>query len=361
MRNLAFLTICLLTACGGSTNKTNTVLLNTHDSSESNTSPELVEYDKPTVSEHWQLVWSDEFEGSVINADKWSFEQNCAGGGNNEQQCYTNRENNAFIESGFLVIQALREDFTGPADFDDSPYYDPNITKTQPFTSARLRTRFKGDWRYGRIEISAKLPYGQGTWPAIWMLPTHWLYGNWAASGEIDIMEAVNLKAASDATGQLTATPENRVHGTLHYGESWPENVYSGTSYTMPDNLNPADDFHLYAIEWQQGEIRWYVDGAHYATQQDSGWFTKYLDEHGTQVTGEGAAPFDQHFHLLINFAVGGNWPSEVNETGIDESVFPQRFEVDYVRVYQCTLDLDTGNGCEAIGKDAKLISGHTP
>ncbi len=148
---------------------------------------------------------------------KWGFEYNCAGGGNNEQQCYTKRLDNTFIENGVLVIQALREDYTGPAEFYDSPSYDTNVTKNQPYTSARLRTKNKGDWRYGRFEVRAKLPSGQGTWP---------------------------------------------------------ENVYSATSYALPDNLNPANDFHAYAIEWQAGEIRWYVDGAHYATQTGSGWYT---------------------------------------------------------------------------------------
>lgn len=348
-----------LTACGGGAGEADAQppVANTPPSSQQAQEP--IAFEIPEVSDKWQLIWSDEFESSVIDMSKWGFEYNCAGGGNNEQQCYTKRLDNAFIENGVLVIQALREDYTGPAEFDDSLSYDTNVTKNQPYTSARLRTKNKGDWRYGRFEVRAKLPSGQGTWPAIWMLPTDWVYGGWAGSGEIDIMEAVNLKARSDAPGATSTDQENRVHGTLHYGRAWPENVYSGTSYALPDNLNPADDFHTYAIEWQAGEIRWYVDGAHYATQTENGWYTQYSNEQGTMINGQDSAPFDQTFHLIVNFAVGGNWPSEVNEGGIDESVFPQRFEIDYVRVYQCSIDTETGKGCEAIGADAKFVEGH--
>ncbi|NMP31508.1 glycoside hydrolase family 16 protein [Thalassotalea sp. M1531] len=351
----------VLVSCGGSGSSVNSIPSSNPTTTEQTEGSETtISFEVPEVSANWQLIWSDEFEAGTIDSTKWSFERNCAGGGNNEQQCYTNRLDNAFIESGSLVIKALREDFTGPAVFDDSPNYDTNITKTQPYTSARLRTKNLGDWRYGRIEVRAKLPSGQGTWPAIWMLPTEWKYGGWAGSGEIDIMEAVNLKAKSDASGQLTDTAENRVHGTLHYGRKWPENVYSGTSYSMPDNANPADDFHLYAIEWQAGEIRWYVDGAHYATQNANGWYSQFHNEKGEIIDGTGTAPFDQKFHLILNFAVGGDWPATVNEKGIDESAFPQLFEIDYVRVYQCSIDADYGRGCEAIGKDAKLVEGHT-
>ncbi len=207
----------------------------------------------------WQLVWSDEFDSRLIDTSKWEFEQNCWGGGNGEQQCYTDRLDNAYQRDGKLHIVAKREDFTGP----DNPDGNHNSVTTLPYTSARLRTMHMGDWQYGRFEIRAKLPSGQGTWPAIWMLPTDWVYGGWAASGEIDIMEAVNLKAPSDADSHLRGTPESRVYGTLHYGASWPFNVHSGTEYYLPDDLNPADDYHVYTLEWEQGEIRWYVDDVH--------------------------------------------------------------------------------------------------
>lgn len=229
-----------------------------------------------------------------------------------------------------LTIKAIRQDATGPGTVDDDPNYDPEDTSgSGTYTSARLRTKGMGDWKYGRFEMRAKLPFGQGSWPAFWMLPTEWAYGGWPLSGEIDILEAVNLKVGG----------EDRVHGTLHYGGTWPANVYTGDAYQIPGDLNPADDFHTYAVEWEEGEIRWYVDGDHYATQKADGWYT-------TAALDNPNAPFDQPFHLILNLAVGGDWPSNVNDTGIDESAFPQEYQIDYVRVYQCTEDFETGKGC---------------
>lgn len=304
----------------------------------------------------WQLVWEDNFDGNSIDTTKWSFEENCWGGGNNEQQCYTDRPDNSWVENGVLTIRAQKETFTGP----DNPNGDTSSEATLPYTSARLRTINKGDWTYGRFEIKAKLPSGQGTWPAIWMLPTDYVFGGWAASGEIDIMEAVNLKAASDSIDQA-GQPENRTHGTLHYGREWPGNVSSGAEYRLPDGMNPADGFHEYAIEWEQGEIRWYVDDVHFATQTSDGWYSQYKDENGQWVNGEGDAPFNQRFHMLLNLAVGGSWAANVNEGGIDESAFPQTMEVDYVRVYECEVNPSTGQGCATIGDDPEIVEGNTP
>jgi len=303
----------------------------------------------------WTLVWQDEFEGSEVDDTKWSFEENCWGGGNNEQQCYTNRAVNSFVENGKLTILAQQETFTGP----DNPNGDTSSLATLPYTSARLRTLNKAEWTYGRFEINAKLPAGQGTWPAIWMLPTDYVYGTWAASGEIDIMEAVNLKAQSDAPGAEPGDLEDRTHGTLHYGRIWPGNVSSGTDYAIPSGVNPADGFHEYAIEWEDGEIRWYVDDVHYATQTSDGWYSQYQDEDGVWITGEGSAPFNERFHLLLNVAVGGAWASNVNEKGIDSSVFPQTMEIDYVRVYECSINPSTGQGCATIGENAELVPGN--
>lgn len=320
------------------------------------------------VSQHhpqdqqWKLVWSDEFVGSSLDPAKWSFEQNCWGGGNNEQQCYTDRQENAEVRDGKLHIRAIREDFTGSVVPEDWDEFDPDNTQTLPYTSARVRTVNKGDWRYGRFEIRAKMPAGQGTWPAIWMLPTDSAYGGWAASGEIDIMEAVNLITQSDAEGAEPGDPESRVHGTLHYGQAWPNNVYSGTYYDLGEDNNPADEFHHYAIEWEEGEFRWYVNGHHYATQTEDDWYTQYEDvETGEIVIGEDAAPFDQEFHLIMNLAVGGDWAGNVNEGGIDESVFPQEMVVDYVRVYQCDVDPATGKGCATVSPDAEQVVGNEP
>ncbi|WP_235357699.1 glycoside hydrolase family 16 protein [Arsukibacterium ikkense] len=311
----------------------------------------------------WQLVWSDEFDGTSIDRNKWTHEVNCAGGGNQEKQCYTDSPDNAFVADGKLHIVAL------PAG-EGSPL---------PYTSARLNTKYQGDFKYGRIEMRAKLPSGQGAWPAFWMLPTDEVYGGWPKSGEIDIMEAVNLKVVAE-----DGVAEANVHGTLHYGRDWPNNVYSGKAYLLPEGMNPADGFHTYAIEWQEGEIRWYVDDYLYQTQMASkvrfnsrgeavglshrGWFAEYYNiATGALETQWNNAPFDQRFHILLNLAVGGNWPENVNNLGIDAEAFAdgQTFEIDYVRVYQCGQNLSSGKGCETVRagyKDADtLVIGEAP
>ncbi|WP_345549986.1 glycoside hydrolase family 16 protein [Microbulbifer aestuariivivens] len=291
------------------------------------------------------LVWRDDFNGTALDIGKWSYERNCWGGGNDEAQCYVDDRENIWVADGRLHLKAIRKDATGPALMDDHPGYDAqDRSGSGTYTSARLRSRGKGDWKYGRFEIRAKLPRGQGTWPAVWMLPTDWEYGQWASSGEIDIMEAVNLHVGG----------EDRVHGTLHYGGPAPENVYSGEAYRLPGAANPADGFHEYALEWEEGEIRWYVDGTHYATQTSDGWYSRAAPD-------SPHAPFDRRFHLLLNLAVGGNWAGKVNATGIDESAFPQQMEVDYVRVYQCTRDPATGRGCATLGEAAVHNPGRQP
>lgn len=342
-----FLTLGLV-GCGGGDVKTNS---------------DFDAVDTTAPVDDWQLVWSDEFSGSSIDENKWNFEVNCAGGGNQEQQCYTDSSDNAFVSDGSLKIVAL------PAE----------EGAEKPYTSARLNTKYKGDFKYGRIEVRAKMPFGQGTWPAVWMMPTDEVYGGWPKSGEIDIVEAVNLKAA-DAEGN----PESHVYGTLHYGRDAPQNSSSGKAYKLPDGANPADDFHTYTIEWQEGEMRWYVDGYLYQTQQQSrvrynskgeavglrhrGWFAEFYN----QATGEletvyDAAPFDERFHLLLNLAVGGTWPENVNELGVDAEAFAngQTFEIDYVRVYECAADPITGKGCETIRAgyldEETLVEGEAP
>ena len=295
----------------------------------------------------WVMVWNDEFDGTAINSNKWNYEINCTGGGNNEKQCYTDSNENAFVKDGVLNIVAL------PAE----------EGAEKPYTSARLTTQHKADFKYGRFEMRAKLPYGQGSWPAFWMMPTDSVYGSWPRSGEIDIMEAVNLKVVGD-----DGVAEANVHGTLHYGREWPNNASSGKAYQLPDGINPADDFHTYAIEWQEGEIRWYVDGYLFATQRQSkvrynskgeadglshrGWFAEYFNQSSGELEVHwDAAPFDQEFFMILNLAVGGNWPENVNNLGIDAAAFAdgQRFEVDYVRVYECAANPSTGKGCETI------------
>ncbi|KDC48083.1 glycoside hydrolase family 16 protein [Pseudoalteromonas fuliginea] len=312
----------------------------------------------------WQMVWSDEFEGSAIDTNKWNYELNCNGGGNNEKQCYTDSEQNAFIADGVLNIVAL------PAE----------EGAEKPYTSARLNTRYNADFTYGRFEVRAKLPSGQGSWPAFWMLPTDEVYGTWPRSGEIDVLESVNLKTPDEDGGI-----ESSIHGTLHYGRAWPDNSSTGKEFKFPEDTNPADDFHTYAVEWQEGEIRWYVDGYLYATQRQSevlynsknepaglkhrGWFAEYFEQGSGELTTHwDSAPFDKDFHLLLNLAVGGDWPENVNDLGVDASAFEngQTFAIDYVRVYQCASDPDTGKGCETVrpgydSLDDALLEGEAP
>lgn len=242
----------------------------------------------------YELVWEDNFDGPDIDESKWSFEVNGNGGGNNELQFYTDFPENAYIdqetEGGVLVIEAREEKYLG-----------------RKYTSARMRTLAKGDWLYGRFEIRAKLPEGQGLWPAIWMLPTNWRYGGWPTSGEIDIME-------------LLGHEPDTVHGTIHYG-SLGNHQYTGKPYKL-DSGDFTNEFHTFALEWEETEMRWYVDGEKYLTQ--TVWSTKNYDY---------PAPFDQKFHMIMNVAVGGNWPGSPDET----TTFPQKMEVDYVRVFQKT------------------------
>jgi beta-glucanase (GH16 family) len=243
----------------------------------------------------WELVWSDEFDADSIDASKWQHEVNARGGGNSELQFYTDRPENSFVDGGALVIVAREEMFTG----DDG---------TREFTSARLRTKRMGDWTYGRFEVRARMPEGQGLWPAIWLLSTDRDYGVWAASGEIDIVEMIGQK------------PEEAV-GTLHYGRPFPQNTFSGAPFRLPEGTF-ADDFHTFTVEWLPGRIRWFVDDSLY--QEQTSWFSS---------GGDYPAPFNRRFHMIINLAVGGDFPGPPDAS----TALPKRLEVDYVRVYQET------------------------
>ena len=170
----------------------------------------------------WQLVWQDEFNGQSLDTSRWEFEVNAAGGGNNELQYYVT--NNARVKNGLLFIEARKEHYTGPEG-------------TRDYTSSRLRTRLKGDWKYGRFDIRAKLPKGRGMWPAIWLLPTDEVYGGWPNSGEIDIMELIGHEP-------------HRVYGTLHYGDAARGHLYKGTNYTLAAGVF-ADDFHVFRLDWE--------------------------------------------------------------------------------------------------------------
>lgn len=241
-----------------------------------------------------KLVWSDEFnKPGLPDSTRWSYDlgrgcpDNC-GWGNHELQYYTvKRAENARVEKGMLVIEARKEKM------EDCEY-----------TSARLASRNKGDWKYGRIEVRAKLPAGRGMWPAIWMLPTQWKYGGWPRSGEIDIMENVGY------------WPDT-VIGTLHT-ESY--NGMRGTQRTKGvQRKDISKAFHVYGIEWNADSIAFFVDKEVYHV---------FKNDH----TGIDAWPFDQLFHLMLNVAVGGDWGGKY---GVDTAIFPQKMFVDYVRVYQ--------------------------
>ena len=248
-----------------------------------------------TADKKWKLVWSDEFNGNQLDPAKWQHEVNGKGGGNNELQYYTDRPENLSLHDGKMVISALKEDYQGP----DGKH---------GYTSARIISKGMGDWQYGRFEARIKMPKGKGLWPAFWMMPTDAVYGGWPLSGEIDIAEVIGDKP-------------NIVYGTLHYGDKWPKNVHSGDKDVLP-NGDFSDDFHVFAVEWQEGEIRWYVDNTLYQTQTQ--WRT---------ASAPYPAPFNQKFYFIFNVAVGGAWPGRPNA----QTVFPQTMEVDYVRAYQLT------------------------
>ncbi|TJY41407.1 glycosyl hydrolase family protein [Cohnella pontilimi] len=245
----------------------------------------------------WQLVWNDEFDDGVIDPAKWTFDiGNGAGGwGNNELEYYTSRPENVTEKDGKLVITARKEDYEG-----------------FHYTSAKIKSSGLFSKAYGKFEIRAKAPAGKGYWPAIWMMPEDSIYGTWAASGEIDIMEGWGSKPGV-------------VAGTLHYGQQWPNNTYTGKSYTLPNN-STIEDFHTYALEWEPGEIRWYVDGQLYQTQND--WYSKSLYQPANNAY---PAPFDQPFYMIMNLAIGGNFDGNPDAG----TVFPKTMEIDYVRVYE--------------------------
>jgi hypothetical protein len=236
----------------------------------------------------YQFVWSDEFDGIEIDYSNWT--HYVGDGYNNELQSYTDRPYNSVVEDGCLVIIAREEQY-GPHNY----------------TSAMLRSPTKADFRYGRMAARIKLPVGQGIWPAFWMLPTYEVYGGWPDGGEIDIMEAINQT--------------DRIYGTMHFTDAQHQHTASGGSY-YAGGLCFADDFHVYAVEWEPNEIRWFVDDVMYfsETEWSSGSFPY-------------PAPFDEHFHFLLNVAIGGSWAGPPDET----TVFPQQMLVDWVRVYQKT------------------------
>lgn len=243
----------------------------------------------------YNLLWSDEFDGDTLNEENWNRELRDPGWTNNELQEYTDSDDNIFVRDGKLVLKAIKTEKDG------KEYY----------TSGKVNSQNKRDFMYGKVVVSAKVPEGQGLWPAIWMMPQdEQFYGQWPKCGEIDIMEVLGNQV-------------DTAYGTLHYGE--PHAEQQGT-VVLTDGSTFASEFHEYSVEWEPGEFRYYIDGEHYLTIND--WFTAVNGEDEKPYP----APFNQPFFVQMNLAVGGNWPGNPDETTDFDNA---EFEIDYVRVYQ--------------------------
>lgn len=263
-------------------------------------------------SQCFDLVWADEFSTNGLpDAAKWTCEVGGHGWGNNELQYYTDkRTENARVENGVLIIEMRKEAFAG-----------------SNYTSARLISKNKGDWKYGKMEIRAKLPKGKGTWPAIWMLPTEWNLGNgsWPDNGEIDIMEHVGYDPG-------------RVHGTIHCRKY---NHSIGTQKGGNKVISDAQDaFHTYSILWSESKIEWFIDDVLYFSFLNEGKGWEYW-------------PFDKAYHMILNVAMGGGWGGA---QGIDETITSAKMEVDYVRVYS-TINPITIAGANFIEANEKAVT----
>jgi beta-glucanase (GH16 family) len=258
----------------------------------------ILAFNAGSVYGAWQLVWSDEFnqpDGSLPDSSKWTNDIGGGGYGNNELEYYTARTNNARIMNGQLVITALQESYNGSS-----------------YTSARMKTQGKWSWAYGRVEASIKLPRGQGIWPAFWMLGTGIGSVGWPTCGEIDIMENI---------GKTNNNEQAKAYGTIHGpqgGGDYNGGAGVGGSYTLPGGGALGDNFHVYAIEWTTNQIKWFVDSNQYFTATPA------------SLPGGGTWVFTNAEFIILNVAVGGNWPGYPS----NYTVFPQQMLVDYVRVY---------------------------
>ena len=247
-------------------------------------------YDEQNLN--YKLVWSDEFDYTgAPDPKKWVYDVGGHGWGNNEMQYYTEGKN-VKVENGRMIIEARRED-----------------VENREVTSTRIKTAGKGDWLYGKIEVSAKIPKGLGTWPAIWMLPTGWEYGGWPKSGEIDIMEHVGY----DEDVIVTSIHSETYHHSIQTEKNASKLLKGAT-----------DGFHVYAVEWLPDKIKFFVDGEL--------WFMYTPSDYSNEPATYKEWPFDKPFHLIINLAFGGFWGAA---KGVDMDLFPITYEIDYVRVYQ--------------------------
>lgn len=243
-------------------------------------------YSTPETYAGKTLVWRDEFNGSALDQNAWTFETGAGGWGNNELQYYR-PENTVFVD-GNLIIEAKKENFGSAT-----------------YTSSRLITKGKKEFKFGRIDIRAALPEGQGIWPALWMLGGNINAVSWPACGEIDIME-------------LIGSQPNRVHGTIHYGANTSQHQFIGDSKALSGTAKFSDEFHVFSLLWEQDKITWLVDDVQFYQITDSN-------------VSPTAYPFNNNFFFIFNVAVGGNWPGDPDGS----TNFPQRMIVDYVRVFQ--------------------------
>jgi len=251
---------------------------------------------RTTARVRWTLVWSDEFNGpdnSPIDPAKWTAEVGGNGWGNQELEYYTNRIDNAYQSHGSLVIKAIKERYTG------------SDHVTREYTSARLTTKNKFTSKYGRFEARIKIPFGQGLWPAFWLLGDNISSMRWPACGEIDIMENIGREPSI-------------IHGTIH-GPGYSAAKGPSASYSLTGEQRFADSFHVFAVEWEPNVIRFYCDGTLYKTRTPA--------DLPVGTTWD----YDHPFFIILNVAVGGNWPGNPDAT----TVWPQTMRVDYVRVYQ--------------------------
>lgn len=278
-------------------------------------------------ADDWKLVWSDEFDKpGTPDARKWDYETGFIR--NNEAQFYTKaRKENARVENGTLVIEARKERWKNP-DYDATA--DRNRRRGREFaeyTSASLITQGKAAWKHGRVEVKAKLPSGRGTWPAIWMLGTNIRGVGWPACGEIDIMEFVGFEPGV-------------IHANIHTAKyNHAKNTGKGDKIKLAD---ASEAFHVYSVEWDGQRMDFAVDGKTYFTYRNEG-------------SGEAAWPYDREQYLILNLAIGGAWGGQ---KGIDDAIFPQKFVIDYVRVYQKATATRPA-GTKAV--DEKPASSHAP
>lgn len=272
----------------------------------------------PTIA-GMTLVWQDEFDGTALDTSKWNYElgyyisddPNSWGWGNAELQHYTNSAQNVFLQDGMLNIRALND----PKSFPQDP------SRYAQYSSGRINTKDKFSFQYGRVDFRAKLPTGDGLWPAFWMLPEDAVYGAWAASGEIDVMEA---------KGRLPGT----VSGAVHFGGQWPVNRYIAGEYHFPAGQTFANDHHVYTLIWEEDDFKWYVDGKFFFKVTRDQWYSVAAPNNPN-------APFDQPFYLIMNLAVGGHFDGGRTP---DPSDIPATMQVDYVRVYHPSGGENPGN-----------------